>query len=50
MSIGTYICTYDFTETALNSLVKVLYGDIGSCGNLPGSISQNQKLQPSRQQ
>jgi beta-N-acetylhexosaminidase len=50
MSIGTYICTYDFTETALNSLVKVLYGDISSCGNLPGSISQNQKLQPSRQQ
>jgi beta-N-acetylhexosaminidase len=50
MSIGTYICTYDFTETALNSLVKVLYGDIVSCGNLPGSISQNQKLQPSRQQ
>jgi beta-N-acetylhexosaminidase len=49
MSIGTYICTYDFTETALNSLVKVLYGDIVSSGNLPGSISQNQKLQPSRQ-
>jgi hypothetical protein len=23
-SIGTYICTYDFTETALQALVKVL--------------------------
>ena len=48
-SIGTYICTYDFTETALNSLVKVLYGDISPTGALPGTISQSQKLHPSRQ-
>ncbi|KAE9975714.1 hypothetical protein EG328_003031 [Venturia inaequalis] len=48
-TIGTYICTYDFTETALNSLVKVLYGDISPTGSLPGSISQNQKLHPARQ-
>jgi beta-N-acetylhexosaminidase len=48
-SIGTYICTYDFTETALNSLVKVLYGEITPTGALPGSISQSQKLHPTRQ-
>ncbi|PSN66962.1 glycoside hydrolase [Corynespora cassiicola Philippines] len=48
-SIGTYICTYDFTETALNSLVKVLYGDLSPTGTLPGTISKSQKLQHSRQ-
>lgn len=48
-SIGTYICTYDFTETALMSLVKVLYGDFTAAGALPGSISQSQKLSQSKQ-
>ncbi|KAK5107861.1 hypothetical protein LTR62_000621 [Meristemomyces frigidus] len=48
-SIGTYICTYDFTETALNSLVKVLYGEITPAGALPGTISQSQKLSQSKQ-
>ena len=48
-AIGTYICTYDFTETALNSLVKVLLGDINPTGALPGTISQSQKLNSSRQ-
>ncbi|KAK4994134.1 hypothetical protein LTR66_005761, partial [Elasticomyces elasticus] len=48
-AIGTYICTYDFTETALNSLVKVLYGELSPTGALPGSISQSQKLSQSRQ-
>ncbi|KAK5156087.1 hypothetical protein LTR04_005686, partial [Oleoguttula sp. CCFEE 6159] len=48
-SIGTYICTYDFTETALNSLVKVLYGELSPTGALPGTISQRQKLHASRQ-
>ncbi|RMX81756.1 hypothetical protein D0868_15935, partial [Hortaea werneckii] len=48
-SIGTYICTYDFTETALTSLVKVLYGDLTPAGALPGSISQSQKLSQSKQ-
>ncbi|KAF2843452.1 glycoside hydrolase family 3 protein [Patellaria atrata CBS 101060] len=48
-SIGTYICTYDFTETALNSLVKVLYGELSPSGALPGTISQSQKLHTSRQ-
>lgn len=48
-SIGTYICTYDFTETALVSLVKVLYGDVTPTGQLPGTISQSQKLSASKQ-
>jgi beta-N-acetylhexosaminidase len=48
-NIGTYICTYDFTETALVSLVKVLYGEFSPAGALPGTISQSQKLSQSRQ-
>lgn len=48
-SIGTYICTYDFTETALNSLVRVLYGELTPSGTLPGTISKSQKLHPSKQ-
>lgn len=48
-NIGTYICTYDFTETALNSLVKVLFGELSPSGNLPGTISHSQKLHQSRQ-
>lgn len=48
-SIGTYLCTYDFTETALMSLVKVLYGDFTPAGALPGAISQSQKLSQSKQ-
>jgi len=48
-SIGTYICTYDFTETALNSLVKVLYGELSPSGTLPGTISKSQKLHHSKQ-
>jgi beta-N-acetylhexosaminidase len=48
-SIGTYICTYDFTETALSSLVKVLYGEVPACGTLPGTITQSQRTKISRQ-
>ncbi|KAK3049194.1 hypothetical protein LTR09_009613 [Extremus antarcticus] len=48
-SIGTYVCTYDFTETALTSLVKVLYGEFAPAGALPGTISQSQKLSQSKQ-
>ncbi|KAJ5600132.1 hypothetical protein N7450_001199 [Penicillium hetheringtonii] len=48
-SIGTYVCTYDFTETALQALVKVLYGELEPSGTLPGSISRSQKIHQSRQ-
>ncbi|KAG9938370.1 glycoside hydrolase, partial [Aureobasidium melanogenum] len=47
-SIGTYVCTYDFTETALVSLVKVLHGDITPTGSLPGTISRSEKLTQSK--
>lgn len=48
-TIGTYLCTYDFTETALEALVKVLYGACTPMGMLPGSISRSQKLHQARQ-
>jgi len=43
------MCTYDFTETALMSLVNVLYGEIAPSGTLPGSISQREKSSQSKQ-
>ena len=48
-SIGTYICTYDFTETALQALVGVLFGDLSPTGALPGTINQSQKVHQSKQ-
>ena len=48
-SIETYICTYDFTETALQALVRVLYGEHYPTGTFPGSTNGSQKLQHSRQ-
>ncbi|KEF57682.1 murein transglycosylase [Exophiala aquamarina CBS 119918] len=50
LSIGTYICTYDFTETALQTLVRVLYGEISPTGILPGSFSQRPQTNQARQQ
>ncbi|KAF2153160.1 glycoside hydrolase family 3 protein [Myriangium duriaei CBS 260.36] len=48
-SINTYICTYDYTETALMSLVKALYGEFSPSGCLPGSIAPAQKQSQSKQ-
>ena len=48
-SIGTYICTYDYTETALNALVKVIYGPPSPSGTLPGTITQSRRVHVSRQ-
>ncbi|RDW81795.1 putative beta-N-acetylglucosaminidase [Aspergillus mulundensis] len=48
-SIGTYLCTYDFTDTALEALVKVLYGELTPKGSLPGSFNRSQKLHQARQ-
>jgi len=47
--ISTYICTYDFTETAIDVLVKVLYGKEVAGGVLPGTIFKSQKQQQPRQ-
>lgn len=51
-TVGTYICTYDFTETALRALVDVLAGKLSPTGSLPGTINQDQKYhhQSSKQQ
>lgn len=47
-SIGTYVCTYDFTETALQALVKVLFGELVPKGTLPGKVSQKDKAHQSQ--
>ncbi|EXJ54047.1 murein transglycosylase [Cladophialophora yegresii CBS 114405] len=49
-SIGTYVCTYDFTESALQALVQVLYGELAPAGVLPGSFSQRPQTSHTRQQ
>ena len=49
-SAGTYICTYDFTETALRALVKILYGELAPAGSLPGSAGQKHQAKQARQQ
>jgi len=49
-SISTYVCTYDFTETALQALVKVLYGELHATGVLPGSFSHKPQTTHARQQ
>lgn len=48
-SIGTYICTYDFTETAMAALVRVLFGQFVPQGSIPGSLRKSTKVQKSRQ-
>ena len=48
-STGSHICTYDFTESALQDLVKVLYGELKPTGTLPGAASPSQKLHQTRQ-
>ncbi|KAL9031322.1 MAG: hypothetical protein Q9196_000646 [Gyalolechia fulgens] len=48
-SIGTYVCVYDFTETAQKTLVEVLFGDLSPTGNLPGSVSQSQRYHRAKQ-
>ncbi|CCC11129.1 unnamed protein product [Sordaria macrospora k-hell] len=37
-SIGTYICTFDFTETAMSALVRALFGAFTPRGTLPGTL------------
>ncbi|KAG6188684.1 hypothetical protein E4U22_008791 [Claviceps purpurea] len=48
-SIGTYICTFDFTETALSALVRVLVGEIVPKGSMPGTVRKSKKVLKSRQ-
>ena len=48
-SIGTYVCTFDFTETAMSALVRALFGDYVPQGTLPGTLRKSRKVQKSRQ-
>ncbi|RMZ92332.1 hypothetical protein DV736_g435, partial [Chaetothyriales sp. CBS 134916] len=49
-AIGTYLCTYDFTDTSLLALVKVLYGELVATGTLPGTLGKKTPAKNSRQQ
>ncbi|KAK5995183.1 Beta-hexosaminidase [Cladobotryum mycophilum] len=48
-SIGTYICTFDFTENAMAALVRVLVGDITPIATMPGTLRKSKKVLKSRQ-
>ncbi|KAK4159096.1 beta-hexosaminidase [Cladorrhinum sp. PSN259] len=48
-SIGTYICTFDFTEMAMAALVRTLCGHIKPQGSLPGTLRKSRKVVKSRQ-
>lgn len=49
-SIGTYICTFDFTEHAMSALVRVLVGEIDPpVGTMPGTLRKSKKVLKSRQ-
>ncbi|KAK7753533.1 hypothetical protein SLS62_004391 [Diatrype stigma] len=49
-SIGTYVCTFDFTETAMSSLVRALNGDFVPQGSMPGTMRKSKKVSKTRQQ
>ncbi|RYC59440.1 hypothetical protein CHU98_g6761 [Xylaria longipes] len=49
-TIGTYVCTFDFTETAMASLVRALYGEIVPQGSMPGTMRKSKKMTKTRQQ
>ncbi|RFN45789.1 beta-n-acetylhexosaminidase [Fusarium flagelliforme] len=48
-SIGTYVCTFDFTESALHALARTLVGEIAPLGTLPGTLRKSKKVVKSRQ-
>ncbi|CAK7217823.1 hypothetical protein SEUCBS140593_003341 [Sporothrix eucalyptigena] len=47
-TIGTYICTFDFTEMAMNALVRALFNDFNPSGTLPGTLRKSKKVLKSR--
>ncbi|EFR05167.1 beta-N-acetylglucosaminidase/beta-glucosidase [Nannizzia gypsea CBS 118893] len=48
-TIGTYVCTYDFTDAALQALVRVLYGEVSPTGRMPGSLSKSSTVRRTSQ-
>lgn len=49
-SIGTYLCSYDFTETALQALVNLLYKDQKSSSNASETTKRLRRPSQARQQ
>ncbi|KAI1434783.1 glycosyl hydrolase family 3 N terminal domain-containing protein [Xylaria sp. CBS 124048] len=49
-TIGTYVCTFDFTETAMASLVRALYGEYVPQASMPGTMRKTRKVTKTRQQ
>jgi beta-N-acetylhexosaminidase len=48
-TIGTYICTFDFTEASMTSLVRALFSQTLPRGVLPGTLRKSRKAMKSRQ-
>ncbi|KAK1755679.1 glycoside hydrolase family 3 protein [Echria macrotheca] len=48
-TVGTYLCTFDFTETAMAALVRGLFGHFPPSGSLPGTLRKSKKVLKSRQ-
>jgi beta-N-acetylhexosaminidase len=42
--LTTYLVTYEYTQPALQTVVRVLFGEIPACGRLPVSIPPHQSL------
>lgn len=42
-TVGTYICTFDFTENAMHALVRALCGEFTPKGSLPGTLRKTKK-------
>jgi beta-N-acetylhexosaminidase len=47
-SIGTYICTYDFTDDAIHALVRTLMGESRPRGSIPGTMRKARRSMKSR--
>ncbi|KAI5294302.1 hypothetical protein KEM52_004302 [Ascosphaera acerosa] len=41
--VDCHICSYDFTEAAMEAVIRLLYGKISPSGTLPGSASTTQR-------
>ncbi|KAJ2894763.1 putative glycoside hydrolase family 3 protein [Zalerion maritima] len=48
-SIGTYVCTFDFTETAMHALTNALFGEFNPQSTLPGTLRKAKRVAKSRQ-
>jgi len=47
-SIGTYICTYDFTDDAMHALVRTLMGESKHRGSIPGTMRKARRSMKSK--